>query len=197
MGDAFNADFSGVRVHTGAEANTLNRSLNARAFTTGRDIFFRDGEYSPGSSSGRGLLAHELTHVMQQNPGRVQSTENGSIAFSTCSCPSGEKQLAVVQGKLTISHPGDVYEQEADRMARAYTHWEQGGSRAQSPEVGVQRQTPEEEKKKEEMAVHRKVQDGVLRRQPEEEKKEEGMLGRLEVNAVQRQEGMEEPKEEM
>jgi hypothetical protein len=197
MGDAFNADFSGVRVHTGAEANTLNRSLNARAFTTGRDIFFRHGEYNPGSSSGRGLLAHELTHVMQQNPGRVQSTENGSIAFSTCSCLSGEKQQAAVQGKLTISHPGDVYEQEADRMARAYTHWEQGAERAHSPEAGVQRQTPEEEKKKEEMAVHGKAQDGALRRQPEEEKKEEGMLARLEVNAVQRQEGMEEPKEEM
>lgn len=197
MGEAFNADFNGVRVHTGAEANALNRSLNARAFTTGRDIFFRHGEYNPGSSSGRLLLAHELTHVMQQSPGRAQSKEDSSVAFSTCSCPSGEKQQPAVQGKLTISRPGDVYEQEADRMALAYTQWENGVGRTDSPGGRVQRQTPEEEKKKEEMAVHRKLRDGSLQRQPEEEKKEEGMLARLGVNAVQRQEGVEEPKEEM
>jgi|GEM_PF-4978244 len=62
------ADFSGVRVHTDAEADALNQSLNARAFTTGRDIFFRRGEYQPESSVGQQLLAHELTHVTQQQP---------------------------------------------------------------------------------------------------------------------------------
>ncbi len=59
-------DFSNVNIHTGAEADTLNRQINARAFTTGSDIFFRDGEYNPNSSSGQELLAHELTHVVQQ-----------------------------------------------------------------------------------------------------------------------------------
>lgn len=65
------ADFSGVRVHTDAAAEDLNQSLNARAFTTGRDIFFGRGEYQPRSSAGQQLLAHELTHVVQQNQGRV------------------------------------------------------------------------------------------------------------------------------
>jgi hypothetical protein len=65
----FVRDFGGVRVHTGPKADTLNRALGARAFATGRDIFFRDGEYNPGSSAGRGLLAHELTHVVQQGGG--------------------------------------------------------------------------------------------------------------------------------
>ncbi|HEY93622.1 MAG TPA: DUF4157 domain-containing protein [Dehalococcoidia bacterium] len=66
MEQAFEADFNNVKIHTDAEADTLNKQLNAKAFTTGQDIFFRDGEYSPGSESGKKLIAHELTHVMQQ-----------------------------------------------------------------------------------------------------------------------------------
>lgn len=62
----FGQDFSSVNVHTGAEADSLNRSLDARAFATGNDIFFRSGEYNPDTSDGRELLAHELTHVVQQ-----------------------------------------------------------------------------------------------------------------------------------
>ena len=62
----FGQDFSDVRIHTGAEADQLNDTVQARAFTTGSDIFFRDGEYNPNSDAGRELLAHELTHVVQQ-----------------------------------------------------------------------------------------------------------------------------------
>ncbi len=67
MEQAFGADFSGVRVHTDTHSDMLNHSLQARAFTTGKDIFFKQGEYNPGSSAGQELLAHELTHVVQQN----------------------------------------------------------------------------------------------------------------------------------
>ncbi len=66
MENAFNADFSSVRVHTDSNSDTINRSISARAFTTGQDIFFRSGEYNPGSSNGQELLAHELTHTVQQ-----------------------------------------------------------------------------------------------------------------------------------
>ena len=66
MEQAFGADFSSVRVHTDSEADTLNRQLSAKAFTTGQDVFFRQDEYNPGSDSGRKLIAHELTHVVQQ-----------------------------------------------------------------------------------------------------------------------------------
>jgi diketogulonate reductase-like aldo/keto reductase len=71
MEQAFGADFSGVRTHTDSEADTLNQAISARAFTTGQDVFFRDGEYSPGSESGRKLIAHELTHVVQQASGKT------------------------------------------------------------------------------------------------------------------------------
>lgn len=65
----FGADFSQVRVHTGRPADELGRRLNARAFTTGSDIFFRRGEYEPSTSGGQQLLAHELAHVVQQDGG--------------------------------------------------------------------------------------------------------------------------------
>jgi hypothetical protein len=78
---AFGTDFSSVRVHTDSGADTLNKELNAKAFTTGQDIFFRRGEYSPGSDGGKKLIAHELTHVVQQGVMRSQSSpkpENAS-----------------------------------------------------------------------------------------------------------------------
>ncbi|MEO8609192.1 MAG: DUF4157 domain-containing protein [Chloroflexota bacterium] len=63
---AFGADFSDVRVHTDAQSDSLNKSIQAKAFTTGSDIFFSKGAYDPGSQSGQELLGHELTHVVQQ-----------------------------------------------------------------------------------------------------------------------------------
>jgi hypothetical protein len=72
MGQAMGADFSGVKVHTDAQADQLNQSIQARAFTTGRDVFFRSGEYNPESREGEELIAHELTHVVQQNGQAVQ-----------------------------------------------------------------------------------------------------------------------------
>ncbi len=63
---AMGQDFSGVRVHTGANATKLSNDLNARAFTVGHDIAFGAGEYKPGTPVGDALIAHELAHVAQQ-----------------------------------------------------------------------------------------------------------------------------------
>jgi Domain of unknown function (DUF4157) len=67
------ADLSAVRVHTGPVADALNRAVTAEAFTTGTDVFMSAGRYNPASTAGRELLAHELTHVVQQSahPGSV------------------------------------------------------------------------------------------------------------------------------
>ncbi|MCM0593884.1 MAG: DUF4157 domain-containing protein [Gloeotrichia echinulata DEX184] len=56
MEQAFGADFSGVKVHTDGQSDQLNRSIQARAFTTGQDVFFRQGEYNPGSRGGAGVV---------------------------------------------------------------------------------------------------------------------------------------------
>ena len=66
VGEALDDPLTDVRVHTDEHADTLARSVSARAFTTGADIFFAHGEYRPQTSGGDALLAHELTHVVQQ-----------------------------------------------------------------------------------------------------------------------------------
>jgi len=112
MEGALGADFSGVRVHVDTQADSLNRSLSARAFTTGQDIFFRQGAYEPGSSSGRELIAHELTHVVQQD---------------------GEH----VHRAMTVSQPGDPHEVEAEQTARAVMQMEHAGAeKERDPEKG-------------------------------------------------------------
>jgi hypothetical protein len=63
----FGVDFSGVKIHTSAQADGLNRSIQAEAFTRGRDIYVAGGQFGPNSMEGKRLLAHELTHVVQQN----------------------------------------------------------------------------------------------------------------------------------
>lgn len=67
MSAKMGADFSGVNVHTNDEAVQMNRRLGARAFTHGTDVYFNSGQYNPASADGKHLLAHELTHVIQQN----------------------------------------------------------------------------------------------------------------------------------
>ncbi len=64
--DGLNANFQAVRVHADGESFRLNRALQAQAFTHGTDIYMGEGQYDPGSSQGQKLLAHELTHVVQQ-----------------------------------------------------------------------------------------------------------------------------------
>ncbi|NJR62821.1 MAG: DUF4157 domain-containing protein [Cyanobacteria bacterium CRU_2_1] len=66
MESAFGRDLSDVQIHTDRESVQMNRELNAQAFTHGKDIYFNQGKFDPESSMGKHLLAHELTHVMQQ-----------------------------------------------------------------------------------------------------------------------------------
>lgn len=66
MGQSFGADFSNVRVHTGGEATQMSQSIQAQAFTHGSDVYFNEGKYNPDSGEGKKLLAHELTHTIQQ-----------------------------------------------------------------------------------------------------------------------------------
>ncbi|MEO5558145.1 MAG: DUF4157 domain-containing protein [Dokdonella sp.] len=69
----FGHDFSHVRVHADAEAAGAAHSIQARAYTLGRDVVFGSGEYAPATEAGRRLLAHELTHVVQQRGGSARS----------------------------------------------------------------------------------------------------------------------------
>lgn len=66
METAFGQDFSNVKIHTGSEAQSMSQDLGALAFTHGSDIYFNSGQFNPNSNSGKKLLAHELTHTIQQ-----------------------------------------------------------------------------------------------------------------------------------
>jgi hypothetical protein len=93
IGAALGDPLSDVRVHTDETADRLAHSVAARAFTTGPDVYFAKGEYQPGAGEGNRLLAHELSHVVQQRG-------------------------APTEGPLTVSQPGDALEQEADQASR-------------------------------------------------------------------------------
>ena len=75
MERSFGADFSDVRIHNDSSAVQMSRDLNAQAFTHGSDIYFNSGKYDANSEGGKHLLAHELTHVVQQNENSVHSKE--------------------------------------------------------------------------------------------------------------------------
>ncbi|NER12064.1 DUF4157 domain-containing protein [Leptobacterium flavescens] len=90
MGSAFSADFSNVRIHTGTEAVKMNRELGAQAFTHGNDIYFNQGKYDTNSSSGKHLLAHELTHTIQQGKSvqTKKQTDTDKENYSTDAPPN-------------------------------------------------------------------------------------------------------------
>lgn len=92
MSGALSDGFADVRVHTDAGVGPRPVRSGARLHD-GADIFFARGEYRPGGSGGRELLAHELTHVVQQ-------------------------RVAPVTGEMRVSDPGDALEREAERLAR-------------------------------------------------------------------------------
>ena len=72
MGSKIGADFSGVSIHTDSQAVGMSNALGAQAFTHGNDVYFNEGKYQPESSQGKHLLAHELTHTVQQGAAPVQ-----------------------------------------------------------------------------------------------------------------------------
>lgn len=94
METRFGHNFSQVRVHTGADAAESARGYNSKAFTLGRDVVFGAGQYLPQSSSGLKLLAHELTHVIQQkgrggqSPAMVQRSNGGPLPVVIMSGPA-------------------------------------------------------------------------------------------------------------
>ena len=137
--------FKDVRIHTDDTADKLSRSVSARAFTIGKDIFFKGGVFSPSTSAGRETLIHELTHVVQQSGGKSSSS-----------------------GKLKLGAPDTAMEKEAAHMGKKHSN--QFSSAA--PAAGaVQRQGEEDELQMQEDEEEMQMQpDAIaLQRQGEED----------------------------
>ncbi len=114
MESRFGHDFSGVRVHSDGRAAESARSVNALAYTVGQNVVFGAGQYAPTTTAGKRLLAHELTHVVQQR--------NVSTALNT---------------KLAVGSHSDASEQEADRIANSVTGEGHSTTIGVAPNVGT------------------------------------------------------------
>ncbi len=160
MEQGFGADFSEVKIHTGDSAVQLNSKLNSRAFTTGNNIFFNQGQFQPKTQNGKRLLAHELTHTIQQGgslPGNsIQKdvienytpADNNSQYSNTNSCDEAEtkeKESFInhgIYGPVTISagYGGfdAVYYTEAENLnieVRGKTNFIDGLSMSNTNEI--------------------------------------------------------------
>lgn len=112
--DRMGADFSGVRIHTNSDAVETSQQIQAKAYTIGNDIAFNDGEYRPGTENGRHLLAHELTHTIQQ----------GAVgALATPASPIGIQRLSFDDVANTfdagLEYAGDMVESGIDAAGEA------------------------------------------------------------------------------
>ncbi|GGK23226.1 hypothetical protein GCM10010124_14680 [Pilimelia terevasa] len=141
MEERLGHDFGDVRVHTDGRAADSARAVHAQAYTVGSEIVFGAGRYDPGSDPGRHVLAHELTHVVQQRGGPVEGT------------PTGDG--------VAVSDPGDRFEREAaataDRVMATAAPVPAG-------EAGPQVQREAEEKEPEDAPVQ-----GFVQRESEED----------------------------
>lgn len=101
MEPRFNADFSKVRVHTDTHAHGLARAVNAQAFTVGSNVVFGAGHYAPHTDSGKRLLAHELTHVVQQGAaGTIARRPDGGASPKVIATMAYEEAFLELKGYL-------------------------------------------------------------------------------------------------
>jgi len=120
MESRLGADFGDVRVHTDSQATASARSVQAHAYTVGNDVVFQGDRYQPGTDSGRRMLAHELTHVVQQRSGPVDGT--------------------AAPGGIKLSDPSDRFERQAESTADAVVSGSPTpATAAAGPAAGVQR----------------------------------------------------------
>jgi hypothetical protein len=145
MESRFGQDFGDVRVHTDGAAHESAKSVDAQAYTVGSNIVFQRDKYDPSSDSGKHMLAHELTHVVQQRSGPVDGADAG--------------------GGVKVSDPSDRFEREASSNA------DQIMSSAPAPAPAVQRvgEGVEEAEEAEEETAQTYVQPSVQREEDEEE----------------------------
>ena len=124
MEGAIGSDFSAVRMHTGPGAATLNDAISAEAFTTGNDIFFRDGLPDTGTAAGQSLLAHELVHTLQQSGGARRTAH----AVQRRGSKKPKAPLDVIKDWVKYSDvSGKLRSSELKTIDNAVSTWVKGG----------------------------------------------------------------------
>ncbi len=175
METAIGADFSDVRVHTGADADQSAKSLGAHAYTTGNNVVFAQGKYDPSSDGGQRTLAHELTHVVQQRSGPVSGELTGT--------------------GVRVSDPSDSFEQAAEANAERVMSEPAAPAMAPAaaPAGAVQR---EDEESVQGLFVQRDAESVQREGAPEEEEEPvQGLFAQRDAESVQREGAPEEEEE--
>lgn len=108
MEPRFGHSFAGVRVHTNSESVQMNQELHAQAFTNGQHIYFNEGKYNPGSESGKQLLAHELTHTIQQTGGNELQRQSDSNCGAACQCSNCVPVNPLIQRQISVMRSPDT-----------------------------------------------------------------------------------------
>lgn len=141
MSNAFGYDFSKVRIHNDKKANEISQRIGANAFATGNHVYFNHGKYSPGTIEGDRLLSHELTHVVQQKGGLGKRIRNKN---------------------LSISKPGDPFEQQADNVSDLVTTALHNPSSGNGSENNIAKNESSSTKiSLSDAIIHRKVRNGI------------------------------------
>lgn len=134
-------DFSGVRIHTGDSASETARSLRATAFTAGNHIVFGSGQYEPGSAEGTRLLAHELTHVVQQGNGAADFATLRLQGIGPASSVEAHEAFTELQRKFLQANgvdPAGLSPTVAQRLAELISIAERAVQTGEPPHIGPQ-----------------------------------------------------------
>ncbi|MFT3734754.1 MAG: DUF4157 domain-containing protein [Rhodocyclaceae bacterium] len=115
MEPRFDADFSDVRVHTGDQAAGMSQELSAKAFTVGKDIFFGAGQFKPDTGEGKELLAHELTHTVQQGGAKQGAGQAAQRSVDDSVVHREPVAEGTVQRDL-LPDPWDYVKEKADSL---------------------------------------------------------------------------------
>lgn len=158
MESGFGADFSNVRTHTGTKATDMNQSLKSKAFTNQGDIYFNQGNFDPNSKDGKQLLAHELTHTIQQGAASPAANKDNKSNPEQKNINPADVAQAKNQAKNT---PGT--EEKAEKLVTELTSEVKG----QQP-AAVNQNAPAENK-----AVAEKQPEDLEKKAEEATKKEE------------------------
>lgn len=120
MEPGLGASFENVTIHTDENAVQMNNDLNAQAFTSGRDIYFNRGKFNPEKKEGKKLIAHELTHVVQQtgkgNADNLNTLQTSSVQKKTKSKNSGSPTLDFSKSKISLNRLPNGQEQMIQQM---------------------------------------------------------------------------------
>lgn len=182
MESGFGADFSGVNIHTDSESAGMNKDLGAKAFTSGNDIFFNEGQFKPETKEGQTLLAHELTHTIQQGASGANETVTPEDPNADPSKAAGG-EVAQGAGGATANGEGETTNSETPSEGEAV-----------EGEIPVE-EVPETPAEGEEVAAEGEAAEGegegdggpTTPRSPEEDPNFQQMEGRVETTSGDQQ----------